>query len=261
MLPFILCALAASPAIQRRVSLGGYLAAGIVLMALSMVCLDLAEVHQAFFFAAMALLTFAFSSAPAFMTAITLVVSENDQAKTQGAVSATFHGVAAIALSLYGALFKWQASLPGHVVSLPFWVGSLCSMLAVALGLWTGTWHALSEAGERAHAAEVASSDPEGSSYRWHSTPGSADPDSAEASTVTAHSKGALDEAEDSQEGSGSLRSSSSVGNEPEARAIVRHSSGACGQCGDRASAAERQPLKRDAGRSNGAGAAGSWLQ
>jgi hypothetical protein len=47
----------------------------------------------------LALLSVAFSSAPAFMAATTLIVSEEDQGKTQAAVSATFHGNNSITLA------------------------------------------------------------------------------------------------------------------------------------------------------------------
>ncbi|KAG8463785.1 hypothetical protein KFE25_004058 [Diacronema lutheri] len=153
LLPAMVVALALGPRLQRLMGVGRYLAIATAMMLGSLLCLDLAFMHSAFFYAALLLVSFAFSSAPAFMAATTLIVSEEDQGKTQGAVSATFHGVSAGALSLYGALFKAQALLPGRVVSLCFWVGSAFVALGVAYGSATRTWHDLSEAGKSASAS------------------------------------------------------------------------------------------------------------
>lgn len=152
LLPAAIVALAVGPRLQRALGVGRYLAGATAMMLASLVCLDLAFLHQVFFFLALALVSGAFSSAPAFMAATTLIVSEEDQGKTQGAVSATFHGVSALSLSLYGMLFKAQALLPGHVVSLCFWVGTAFVALGAAYGYKTRTWHDLSEAGKNAGA-------------------------------------------------------------------------------------------------------------
>mmetsp|Transcript_47604 Transcript_47604/g.111073 ORF Transcript_47604/g.111073 Transcript_47604/m.111073 type:complete len:162 (-) Transcript_47604:183-668(-) len=128
----------------------------------SLVALDLAFLSQAFFFLALALLTLAMSSAPAFMAATTLIVSEQDQGKTQAAVSASFHGSSALSLMLYGALFKAQALLPGRVMALSYWVGTGFVALGLAYGVRTRTWHELSETSKMVSVAvkiEVDSSD------------------------------------------------------------------------------------------------------
>jgi MFS family permease len=151
LLPVVIGAMASAPALQRRLGIGRYLAGATALMLLSLCCLDLAFLHPALFVLSMALLSAAFSSAPAFMAATTLIVSEDDQGKTQGAMSATFHGVSALSLSLYGALFRAQALLPGRVVSLCFWVGTAFVALGAAHGYATRTWHELGEAGRLAN--------------------------------------------------------------------------------------------------------------
>jgi hypothetical protein len=49
-------------------------------------------------------------------------------------VSASFHGSSALSLLLYGALFKAQALLPGRVMGLSFWVGTVFVALGAAYG-------------------------------------------------------------------------------------------------------------------------------
>lgn len=77
-------------------------------------------------------------------------VSADDQATTQGAVSATFHAVSALGLALYGGIFKWQGALGDalgvRIVSLPFWVGTAFVLLALGWGVYSGTWEKLSAA-------------------------------------------------------------------------------------------------------------------
>jgi hypothetical protein len=155
LLPLVIVAMASAPRLQRAVGVGRYLAGATLLMLASLLCLDVAWLHPAVFVVSMALLTLAFSSAPGFMAATTIIVSEDDQAKTQGAMSATFHGVSALSLSLYGALFKAQAYLPGHVVSLCFWVGTGFVCLGTLYGYRTRTWHDLGEAGREASAVAL----------------------------------------------------------------------------------------------------------
>jgi hypothetical protein len=62
-------------------------------------------------------------------------------------------GVSALSLSLYGALFKAQAYLPGRVMALCFWVGTAFVALGAAYAYVTRTWHELSAAGTRASRA------------------------------------------------------------------------------------------------------------